>query len=303
MDLTTQTLEHQLSSLSLDSLNRRAEGELKRIAPFVAASRTEYRRFGPAWWWIKSRLKGTAAARGTWIRGRSTDTELAETLSGMADLTPRADVPLELKLIVAGLEFYQADLFTDSEPPTFTVMELPDGVVRVYELKDPDATEQLDLFDAPQTPARRVAGYFTEPANFSATPWFHRAEKMESAGQIAAARTALRYGIERAATNDDRATGWLRLGQLYQRSGHPAAAVTCYQCAYDRDRATWIQGLMGQAFLDAGKAHEAVRCFERALEAMPGNPEYQAGLETARANLARHARGAEYYQLSATKGA
>jgi hypothetical protein len=61
--------------------------------------------------------------------------------------------------------------------------------------------------------------------------------------------------------------------------------------------------MMGAALLDAGKAHEAARCFEYALETMPGNPEYQAGLTTARLRISQYAGEAERYRLSAMRGA
>ncbi len=74
-------------------------------------------------------------------------------------------------------------------------------------------------------------------------------------------------------------------------------ALFCYQNAFQRDQEGWIQGLMADAWLEDNEPQEALQCYQAALRSMPGNPEYQAGLERTRRILEEHGRISAGYQL------
>jgi cytochrome c-type biogenesis protein CcmH/NrfG len=89
---------------------------------------------------------------------------------------------------------------------------------------------------------------------------------------------------------ESRLQSWLRIGTTFNEGGHHTKAIVAFEQAYRRGKEAWILGLIGQAAFEAGRYGEAAQLFRGALESMPGNPEYRAGLEAARARLSEQDR-------------
>lgn len=268
---------------------------LADLAPRLVADRREHLRFGPYWWWIKPLAAQVPGARRGWIRGGYRDRAIADAAPPELPAAAAAD-DRETTIAWLGLRYYEAEL-VDGLASAFHVIELPAGEPQVYTLYDADASRQLDLFAETDQPSAEVRHLMQDPARFSAAHWLIRADELEAEGRPWHAAAALRRAVERAVDDTDRSRAWLRLGQLFQTQGHIHKAIFCYRNAFDRDQEGWIQGLMGEAWMEAGDAHEALRCYRAALAAMPGNPEYQAGLNRAERAVAERHRNAVGYSL------
>jgi tetratricopeptide (TPR) repeat protein len=194
------------------------------------------------------------------------------------------------------LRYYEAEVVEDL-PAEFHIVETSNHHVFAYQLYDADASRQMDLFAAEEEPSPEVQQLLRDPAHFSGTAWLRRADELDSQGEPWRAAAALRRAIGRAVDATDRSRAWLRLGQLFQEHNHVHKAIFCYRNAFERDREGWVQGLMADAWQQAGEPHEALRCYRRALEAMPGNPEYQAGMTRAERAIREEGRQAAGYTL------
>lgn len=298
--------------------------ELPDLAPRIAADRRSYRHFGPYWWWVKPLLARQPGARRTWLRGSYRDHAFLERVapvlsadgeaagatgpgSGRPEATGPAAAadpasatdPAEAARWIAwlGIHYQRAEL-VDDLPAGFHLVEDASGDVFSYELYDADASRQLDLFSSAREPSADVAHLLADPVAFSATGWLRRAEDLLAGGRVWEAAAALRRAVDRAAEDEDRSRAWLRLGQVFQEQGHVHKAIFCYRNAFAREHEGWVQGLMGDAWMDAGRPEEALPCYRRALEAMPGNPEYQAGRDRAERQLRARSRDGSGYVLT-----
>jgi len=304
-------LPNDVNSL-LDGVNsERIDDDLNQyltdLAPRLIAERREHRHFGPYWWWIKPLLKHAPGARRGWIRGGYQDHTFLAQLSGPRDTTgtphttahepdPTAATAENRRIAWLGLHYYEAEL-VDELPTEFHIVETVDHHVFAYHLYDADASRQMDLFTADEEPSAEVQQLLRDPARFSGSAWLQRAEELDARGEPWRAAAALRRAIGRSIDTTDRSRAWLRLGQLFQHQNHVHKAIFCYRNAFERDQEGWVQGLMADAWEQAGEPHEALRCYRRALEAMPGNPEYQAGMTRAEHAIRREGHQAAGYIL------
>ncbi len=267
---------------------------LADIAPRVVAERRDYRHFGPYWWWVKRLLAATPGTRRAWVRGGYRDRELLDALTG-SDALPEPNEDARWTAWIA-LHYYDAELI-DEIPTDFHIVELPGAGVSAYRVYDADASRQMDLFGEESPATAEVQQLMRDPTTFSATHWMRRADELDAEGETWRAAAALRRAIDRAIDDTDRSRAWLRLGQLFQEHDHVHKAIFCYRNAFEREQEGWVQGLMGDAWHQAGEPHEALRCYRRALETMPGNPEYQAGVERAERAIREGRREAAGYTL------
>lgn len=288
-------LAHDINSL-LDGVSEHGrdadlEDALNDLAPRLEAGRRDHRHFGPYWWWFKPLLRSAPGARRSWVRGGFRDRSILEACLDPASLLPPDHGGTEREqqrwLAWIGLQYFRSEI-VDDRPAGFHIVELADRSVVSYQVYDGDASRQMDLFDTPSTISPEVEQLFRDPSSFSGSAWLRRADQLEQTGRPWAAAAALRRAISNAVDADDRSRAWLRLGQLFQEQHHVRKAIFCYRNAFERDQEAWIQGLMGEAWQQAGEPHEALRCYRAALESMPGNPEYQAGVVRAEQEIKRH---------------
>lgn len=272
MYFTQDRLNSLLADVTPEDRDHQVRTTLTDLAPRLAAKRNEYRNFGPFWWWVKPILRSMPATRRSWIRGGFVDRRVLdnEIQHAAPDWLPWL-----------GLRYYEAEALDDT-PANFHILERPDGEVEIYRLYDADASEQIDLFDAGDRENRELTQFLADPVRFSGSAWLQRADTYIAEGDLLRAGAALRRAVDRAVDETDRSTAWIRLGQLFQEHRHTRKAILCYKNAWEREREGWIQGLIAEAYLDNDQPQEAIAGYEAALAAMPGNPEYQAGLERCR---------------------
>ena len=319
-----------LGGVDQDRIDADLDQYLTDLAPRLIAERSEHRHFGPYWWWVKPLLRRLPGARRGWVRGSYQDRSFLSQLVGAGagagagadaddrrstaqlestrkldptskiDPTPKIDPTADTKtnrcIAWLGLRYYEAEV-VEGLPAEFHIVETGDHHVFAYQLYDADASRQMDLFAAEEEPSLEVQQLLRDPAHFSGTAWLRRADELDSHGKPWHAAAALRRAIGRAVDATDRSRAWLRLGQLFQEHNHVHKAIFCYRNAFERDQEGWVQGLMADAWQQAGEPHEALRCYRRALEAMPGNPEYQAGMTRAERAIRQEGRQAAGYTL------
>jgi tetratricopeptide (TPR) repeat protein len=307
-------LPHDVNSLLDGVSSERIDEDLNQylsdLAPRLIAERQEHRHFGPYWWWIKPMLKNVPGTRRGWVRGGYQDRTFLAQLAGRRDDPDDAVAPLgsieqadpaavteqNRRIAWLGLRYYEAEL-VDDIPAEFHIVETAGHHVFAYQLYDADASRQMDLFAGEEEPSAEVQQLLRDPVRFSGTAWLRRADELDAQGEPWRAAAALRRSIGRSIDPTDRSRAWLRLGQLFQDQNHVHKAIFCYRNAFERDQEGWVQGLMADAWEQAGEPHEALRCYRRALEAMPGNPEYQAGMARAEHAIRREGRQAAGYTL------
>lgn len=246
--------------------------ELPALVPLLKASPREYRHFGPYWWAVKRLLRDLPGSRAAWFRGPSRDTTVT-----VGDMDPQ-------DLAWVALVYYRRERVED-HPAEFHIIEHPAGRVEAYRLVDGDAAGQLSLFpdDLPQPAASGTPG---TPV-YTGGAWMVRGEELAQRGAFVEAAAAFRRAASRSRHPRDSATAWIRLGQLFQEHHHSHKALFCYYNAWEREKEGWIHGLVAAVYLELGLPEEALRCYHMALEDMPGNPEYRAGVEQCRALMER----------------
>jgi predicted negative regulator of RcsB-dependent stress response len=311
-------LPHDINSLldrvTPEERDRQLDDSIHDLAPRIAVKKNEYRHFGPYWWWVKPLIRRSPGARRSWFRGGYTDRAFMEELdphvldhpgfstsvTGPSSLTTgtTAAPPAQRDRWLAwlGLQYYNAETVDDT-PAGFHVVQTAHKRVIAYSVYDADASEQLHLFGDAGEADGALSDFLSDPARYTGSTWFHRAEEHAAAGRTHHAAAALRRAIQRAVDGSDRTRAWLRLGQIYQENDHVRKALFCYQNAFQRDQEGWIQGLMADAWLQDNEPQEALQCYQAALHSMPGNPEYQAGLERTRRILEEQGRISAGYQL------
>ena len=310
-----------LAGISAEERDRRLATGLTELAPRVAADRRSYRHFGPYWWWVKPLLARQPGARRSWLRGGYRDRTFLQRFAHLPAVGPATEAgvsgvprgpglparpdqpdqsdPAEQTRWIAflGLLYQEAER-VDELPAGFHLVEDPQGGVTSYQAYDADASRQLELFSAAQEPSTELRHLLRDPRSFSASGWLRRAEGMVDRGRVWEAAAALRRAIDRAAEDEDRSRGWLLLGRLFQDRGHVHKAIFCYRNAFAREQEGWVQGLMAEAWMEAERPDEALPCYRRALQAMPGNPEYQAGRDRAQRLLRERSGGGSGYVLT-----
>lgn len=284
------------------------DSDLAELIPRLVANRREHRHFGPFWWWVKEIARKMPGSRRSWLRGSYRDHRAVDLWSRTIDgvTPPGQSSENDRRLAWYGLVYYRQETL-DDEPAGFHLSDVPaeaaladrsEAAAAVYHLYDADASEQMDLFGGANTDRDAATTVFRDPAAFSASLWLRRAEEEIAQGALLRASAALRRAISRAVDQTDRSRAWLRLGEILQGAGAIHPAILCYRNAFARDQEAWVHGLMGSAWLEAGDAAEAARCYRAARAAMPGNPEYEAGLARAEALLSQNGRNAGSYVLA-----
>ena len=278
-----------LDGVSLRRRDTEIEEALGALAPRLAVERREHRHFGPFWWWIKPLLRALPGSRRSWVRGGYRDRALVSGVEGNDD-SPLATIPGSEEertrwIAWLGLRYYESEIVDDA-PAGFHIVETTPRRVASYQLHDADASHQIDLFEQTVEDSVEVRDLLRDPTRFSASVWLRRADEYLAAGDSWRAASALRRAISHAVDDGDRSRGWLQLGTLFQQMNHVHKAIFCYRNAFEREQEAWVQGLMGEAWMEAGEPHEALPCYRAALEAMPSNPEYRSGLERAEQMLA-----------------
>lgn len=271
-------IDNLLADTDPHQRDRDIREHLSELAPRLAARRSEYRHFGPYWWWVKPLLLELPATRRSWVRGGYRDHGfMAAADSSIPDTREDRD----RWLAWLGLRYYQAEI-VDETPASLHIVEGTDGSAFAYRLYDADASEQMDLFADESEEDRELQAFLADPVRFSGSAWLQKADAYIAEGDLERGAAALRRAVDRAVDETDRTTAWIRLGQLFHEHRHTRKAIFCYHNAWERDREGWIQGLIAEAYLDNDQPHEALTCYDAALAAMPGNPEYQAGAERCR---------------------
>ncbi len=281
-------LPHDINSLLADVDRQRRDDAIEeavaQLTPRIAAKKNEYRHFGPYWWWVKPLMQDHGSARRSWLRGGYTDRVfLKEYGNAQSDLpiTMESDGEGARWLAWLGFRYFEMETVDDT-PAGFHIVQRDHQSVAAYTVFDADASEQLQLFSDESDAQESRAEFIADPTRYTGGAWFRRADEYATEGHYHRAAAALRRAVQRAVDESDRTRAWIRLGELFQEMDHVRKALFCYYNAYRRDREGWIQGLMGDAWLQLNDPYEAIQCFQAALQAMPGNPEYQAGMERAR---------------------
>lgn len=284
----TDTEREQLFDSQTDAqIEASTHERLTELAPRLSVNRAEYRHFGPYWWWIKPLVARIRTTRGSWLRGGHLDRDFVRQCG-----LPHPD----LRVAAEGLAYYDYETVGE-QPASFHVVESAAGVASHYDLCDPDAGHQLDLFEREPSANSRLSALLADPTQFAASNWLRVADRFASEGAWVRGAAALRRAIDTALASDDRLRAWIQLGQLYQEHGHHSKALLCYRNAYERGQEAWIQGLMAELYLLDNRPAAAVESYRAALAAMPGNPEYQARLHQAEEMLQRHNASALSYRL------
>ena len=274
------------------------EDRLRGIAKELRARPERYRAFGPYWWLIKGSLRRRYRRR-DWFAGPAEDRQIMEEFlpgpkgsgperpeqesSESRDARPRPEE--NLRLLSLAVAYYDTEA-ADGEPLSeLHILEGRRGAF-LYRIQDPDASRQLDLFDEVVNEEQRREKFLKRAATFLPGPWLQAGDRSAAAGESHRAVACYKRALAVAHDTESRLQGWLRIGTTLQEAGHPEKAIVAFEQAYRRGQEGWILGLIGQASLAAGRYGEAVRQFSAALESMPGNPEYRAGLDAARSAVA-----------------
>lgn len=251
---------------------------LRETAKRLRALPETYRSFGPYWWAVKKFLRSRGRRR-AWFTGPADDTELP----GHGDRREGRE------LLREGF-FYFDQESGDGEPlPDLHLAEGREGAF-LYQLQDPDAGRQLDLFEEVENEERRREQFLRNTACYLPGPWLQSGDDALAEGEYHRAVARYKRALAVAHDEESRLQSWLRIGTALDEAGHHRKAIVAFEQAYRRGKEGWILGLIGQAALAAGRYGEAANRFSAALETMPGNPEYQAGLEAARVRLAEQHR-------------
>lgn len=245
-----------------------------------------YHAFGPYWWVVKSTLR-RGRKRRAWFSGAALDRELLEAVG----LDPSGELPEDLRKQLLREAFFYHDLEAEGGMP-LPELHLVDGVdgALIYQLQDPDAGRQLDLFEEVENQERRREQFLRHTASYLPGPWLQSGDEAVAAEESHRGVARYKRALLVAHDEESRLQGWLRIGTALNEAGHHTKAIVAFEQAYRRGKEGWILGLIGQAALEAGRYGEAAQQFRSALESMPGNPEYQAGLEAARERLAEQDR-------------
>lgn len=246
-----------------------------------------YRAFGPGWWIVKAALRRRFHKR-DWFTGPAEDREILATLfpdriGEETEGNPPASQE-HPELLRRAFGYYDTES-ADGEPISeLHIVEGADGAF-LYRIQDPDASRQLDLFEEVANEERRREEFLRRTATFLPGPWLQAGDRAAAAGDGALAVARYKRALAVAHDEESRLQSWLRIGTTHHEAGQQEKAIVAFEQAYRRTEEGWILGLIGQAALAAGRYGEAAQQFSAALESMPGNPEYRAGLEAARSAL------------------
>jgi tetratricopeptide (TPR) repeat protein len=261
-------------SMDDEEIDRR----LRKTADRLAELPETYRSFGPYWWIVKGALRSRKGRR-AWFTGPADDPELRDDSDGRESRG----------LLEEGFFYFDQDSRDGMPVPDLHLVEGRAGAF-VYQLQDPDAGRQLDLFEEVENQERLREQFLRNTASYLPGPWLQAGDEAVTEGEHHRAVARYKRALTVAHDEESRLQSWLRIGTALDEAGHYEKAIVAFEQAYRRGKEGWILGLIGQAALAAGRYGEAANRFSAALETMPGNPEYQAGLEAARARLAEQDR-------------
>lgn len=270
------------------------ERRLQETAQNLSALPERYRSFGPYWWDVKEALRDRRR-RGAWFMGPGRDREFLAALGAEPSTQARSygDRDHEWRerrpLLPEGFFYFDQESRDGNPIPDIHLVEGEKGAF-LYRLQDPDAGRQLDLFDEVENRERRREQFLRNTASYLPGPWLQAGDQAVGGGVQHLAVARYKRALTVAHNEESRLQSWLRIGTALDEAGHHAKAIVAFEQAYRRGKEGWILGLIAQAALAAGRYGEAANRFRSALESMPGNPEYQAGLEVARAGLAEQDR-------------
>ncbi|SIQ25983.1 Putative negative regulator of RcsB-dependent stress response [Alkalispirochaeta americana] len=291
MFFTQEQISSLLTGVSATARDRELEETLTNLSPRLAAKRNEYRHFGPYWWWVKPLVKRFPGARKSWLRGCYQDTSFLDSVDAVSPLLPSLEEKEAGRWLAwLGLRYYEAEI-VDETPASLHIVERANKTVIAYRIYDADASEQMDLFGENTDSKEELEQFLADPVRFSGSAWLKRADAYIEEGDLLRSSAALRRAVDRAIDEKDRSTAWIRLGQVFQEHHHTRKAIFCFHNAWERDREGWIQGLIAEAYMEDNQTHQALSCYEAALQAMPGNPEYQAGVERCRRLIREQPQG------------
>lgn len=242
-----------------------------------------YNTFGH-WWWLVKRELQKRSRRWHWFTRGYCDRAILEAV------VPTHAPEARRQQMEKALAYQEAEA-ADGEPyPEIHILDIASGA-RVYRVQDPDAGRQLDLFEEVENRQRRREAFLERTDRYLPTPWLQRGDDQLAEGNSDRAVACYKRALAVAHEPESLLNGWLKIGTVYQERGEQRKAIVAYEQAYQRGKEAWILGMIGQALLEAGRPGEAAQRFRGALESMPGNPEYRAGLERAQAHLAEQERG------------
>jgi len=260
----------------------------KELADDLLKSRRLYKAYGPYWWTLKEFLKLYAPQKRAWFFSSYIDEDIKP-------FVRQAASPREYRLELWGALRYAAVALERKDPETpkeFHFLEDQDSEAFLYQLSDPDASKQLELFEAePES--------FEEENNTRILK--HLPSSLKNLGDQALAEEDFDLAIfayRRLVTSCRNATetteAWLRLAAAFLHFGHGAKAILCYQTLYEQDAQAWILNDLAKIYLNQASWVQAYEYYREALKKMPGNPEALWGYQEAQ----KHLKNQEELKLS-----
>lgn len=280
MDQYTDALEETLPAEAITHPAGWLKDTLKNLADDLLGEPARYKLFGAYWWEVKHLLRQTRTGpRTAWFRGPCTD-EAVRLLSDHG--SPQLNLHAALR---RSRDWDDGPEWLDRPEADLGICEWLNGQVEMYRLSDTDCGHQLDLFEAADHQEQKRWHYLDSVTEFLPRTWRNHGDRALEDGEYGRAAVCYQRMIHLSTSRTDRSEAWLLLGMTYDQMGHFPKAIFCYQNLYERENEHWILGNIANSCFQAGRVREAFDCFDQALKLMPGNPEFEAGLEAARLKL------------------
>ena len=283
MDLYSNEIERSLPETARHQPAIWIKESLKQLGAELRQCPGRYKLYGCWWWGLKHLLKTMAVGpRSAWYLGPCQD----ETVRTRIDL---GDISLNLQAALERARLWDdGPEWLDRREATRSICEWPDGQVELYQLSDTDAGHQLDLFETITLQEQRLRHYLNSITDFLPRTWRNLGDQAMISQQPARAAVCYQRMLHLSTSQTERSDAWLLLGLCYDQMGHFPKAIFCYKNLFEKDKEDWLLGNIASSCYQAGRIREAIEYWEQALYVMPGNPEFAAGLATARHELDCH---------------
>ena len=285
MDQYTEELE---LSLPLDAVKRPVswiKSSLKTCAAGLLAEPARYKLYGSYWWGLKQLLRqhDLGAHDRHHVGGEACSDEPVRKLSDHG-----SDVLNLHAALVREKLWNDGPAWLERPEAGLCICEWPDGQVELYRLSDTDTGHQLDLFEEASHQEKRLNHYLETVSDYLPRTWRSHGDRALADHNPDRAVVCYQRMAHLAVSRSDRSEAWLLLGMTFDQKAHWHKAIFCYRNLYEKENEHWILGNIAASFFNAGQINEAILHYEQALKQMPGNPEFEAGLEAARIRLHSH---------------
>lgn len=248
--------------------------KLKQYAQELTTDPESYRLYGPYWWPLKALLRNQGLAGRAWFRGTHMDQRLIEEWDREFGINCDPWTVVCLAREYRSLQDLGIPDSSGQDIP-FHLVEYSHGEVELYELCDPDAGRQLDLFEALEDQQEENQAFLDNPGSFIPRTWEQSGDELLSQNRVHCALRHYKRAVLLSRDSRERSALWLRMGLALGEAQHHWKAVFAFTNCYQTGEEAWVMGHIGQAYEELGHWGEAKRCYEAALEHMPGNPELQ----------------------------